>query len=131
MSWDWIDTALPSAKQGTLRMWGQWFGRPYDNFHWAVGCHAFDEGLRFTFSEGEVLTIWQPLHVVLTEAKFEVSEAARVRWEWHWYGAPKVASNLKYLDYMRSGDRAELSSNEDLPISSTMVAIAGPAAELL
>ena len=131
MSWSWIDAALPSAKRGTLRIWGEWFGRPHDNFHSAVSCHAFDDGLRFAFNEDEVLTIWKPQHVVLNEAKFEIAEAVRVRWEWHWYGSPKTVSNLKYLDYMRSGDLVQLNSNADWLVTPKMVTITGPAAELV
>jgi hypothetical protein len=131
MSWDWIDAALPSAKRGTLRIWGQWFGRPYDNLHIPIAYTAFDEGLRFVFNEDEVLTIWKPQFLVLNEAKFEISKAVRVRWEWYWYGGPKTASNLKYLDYAQSVDRAELSSNADYLVSPQMVNISGPAVELV
>lgn len=130
MNWDWIDAALPTTKRGTLRIWGQWFGRPYDNIHIPISYSAFDEGLRFVFNDDEVLTIWKPELVVLTALKFEISNAARVRWEWCWYGSPKTASNLKYLDYSRSADRAEVTSNAH-QADRSWVAITSPAVELV
>ena len=30
---DRISAALPNIKAGSLRIWGEWFGKPYDNFH--------------------------------------------------------------------------------------------------
>jgi hypothetical protein len=131
MNWDWIDAALPTAKQGTLRIWGEWFGRPYDNVHVPISYSTFDEGLRFVFNEDEMLTIWKPELVVMTALKFEVSNAARVRWEWYWYGSPKTASNLKYLDYSRSGERADLTSNAHQADRSQWVTIKSPAVELI
>jgi hypothetical protein len=131
MSWDWIGAALPSAKRGTLRIWGEWFGRPYDNSHVPVGYQAFDEGLRFTFNEDEALTIWAPQRIVLNEAKFEISQAARVKWEWYWYGGPKTPSNLKYLDYVHAAGRVELTSNADYLVSPQVITMSGPAVELV
>lgn len=131
MNWDWIDAALPSTKRGTLRIWGDWFGRPYDNVHTPISYSAFDEGLRFVFDQGEILTIWQPQLVVLNALKFEISDAMRVRWEWYSYGSPKTAPNLKYLNYVRSADRAELTSNADYKVRNQRMVITSPAVELL
>jgi hypothetical protein len=52
-----ITAILPHVKLGTLRFWGEWFGRPFDNGHWLVGCHATDECLRLQFNENEVLAV--------------------------------------------------------------------------
>jgi hypothetical protein len=32
--------ALPNVKSGTLRIWGDWFGRPHDNIHRITGATA-------------------------------------------------------------------------------------------
>ena len=67
MNWDWIDAALPSAKRGTLRVWGDWFGRPYDNIHMPISYSAFDEGLRFVFNEDEVVDVLARLRRALKD----------------------------------------------------------------
>lgn len=131
MESDRIDLALPSAKRGTLRIWGEWFGRPYDNFHRAIRRQAFDEGLRFSFNGNEVLTIWEPRDVVVGEARFEVGDASRVRWEWYLYGCPKAAANLRYLDYVRGEDFVTLVSNAEWRVTPERLSISGPAVELV
>lgn len=69
--------------------------------------------------------------VVLDEAKFEISKAARVRWEWYWYGGPKTPSNLIYLDYAHAAGRLELTSNADYLVSPQVVSVSGPAVEVV
>lgn len=51
---------LASQMRGTLRFWGQWFGRPYDNCHQLAECEAAGDVLRLTFDEGETLCVWSP-----------------------------------------------------------------------
>jgi hypothetical protein len=44
--------------RGTLCVFGDWFGRPHDNWH-SVIAFEFTEGhLRFSFNEGETLDVW-------------------------------------------------------------------------
>jgi hypothetical protein len=57
---DLIKQRLPEIEPGTLRFWGEWFGRPYDNKHKLIGCDAEVELLRLHFNEGEVLSVWSP-----------------------------------------------------------------------
>ena len=50
-----IEQRLPDIEPATLRFWGQWFGRPYDNQHRLITREAQSDQLRLRFSEGEVL----------------------------------------------------------------------------
>jgi len=92
---------LPSLKPGTLRFWGRWFGRPYDNCHYVVGCEAQDEVLRLRFHDAEVLSVWSPVGLDTSQGVLRISDAARVRWEWFYYGRPQIASNLYFLDFVK------------------------------
>jgi hypothetical protein len=56
-----IEQRLPDIEPGTLRFWGEWFGRPYDNQHRLIGCDAESDLLHLRFNEGEVLSIDSPL----------------------------------------------------------------------
>jgi hypothetical protein len=55
-----LNKALPNIKSGTLRFWGEWFGRPYDNMHTLVRCEYAHDVLTLYFNEGEVLSVWNP-----------------------------------------------------------------------
>jgi hypothetical protein len=90
---------LPDVKRGALRFWGDWFGRPFDNGHLLVGCQASDDCLRLRFYEGEVLAVWNPSDVQITETTFRIGSATALRWSWFYYGRPKTPENLYYLDY--------------------------------
>jgi len=53
--------ALPQRnRSGTLRMFGDWFGRPMDNVHNVVGAESGCEQLTLTFNNGETLNVWNP-----------------------------------------------------------------------
>src|SRR5260370_37575386 len=85
--------SISDVKSGSLRIWGQWFGRPMDNWHTLVGCDAEGDLLRFRFNEGENLLVWAPRDVTIDQARFRIPDAHHVRWEWFYYGRPKVTAN--------------------------------------
>jgi hypothetical protein len=88
-----INGRLPHIKTGALCFWGQWFGRPYDNVHRTVACEADGEVLRLRFNEGESLFVWSPRSLKADQRAFRIADAAKVRWEWFYYGRPKTESN--------------------------------------
>lgn len=94
-----IVAALPGIKSGTLRIWGQWFGRPYDNFHTLVSSDATDDCLRLRFDGAEVLAVWNPTGAAITATEFRITAATEVRWTWYYYGRPQIPENLFYIDY--------------------------------
>lgn len=79
---DRIRQALPNVKSGTLRFWGEWFGKPYDNWHQLVRCEAEQNLLRLAFNENETLSVWAPSGLEVNLSTFRISTADRVRWEW-------------------------------------------------
>lgn len=105
--------ALPERQRsGTLRIWGQWFGRPMDNVHVCVSCRAEDARLILDFNEGETLTIWNPCDVAVeNQVTLTFSSATRVRWEWHYYGRPKTPEHRMFIDYVAQDGRIQRSSN--------------------
>jgi hypothetical protein len=93
-----INKHLTAIKSGTLRFWGHWFGRPYDNCHQIVSCTFTGEALKLTFNEGENLQVWNGDKVIVGPSTFQIVTASRVRWEWYYYGRPKTAANLYFQD---------------------------------
>ena len=100
---DAIRGALPDVKRGTLRIWGDWFGRPHDNVHRVVGAAAEGECVTVDFDGGETLTVWRPAGYEIDATRFRILQADRVRWEWMAYGRPPDAGARSFLDYLRHG----------------------------
>ncbi len=92
--------SLPERqKSGTLRIWGQWFGRPMDNVHTCVACHAAESHLVMKFDQGETLTLWNPSEATVVGATLSFASASRVKWEWYYYGRSHAPENLLSLEY--------------------------------
>ena len=108
-----ISTKLPSVLCGTLRFWGEWFGRPYDNRHVVVSCDATDDCLRLHFSEGEVVAVWNPAEVEIDANKFRIGSAKALRWTWYYYGRPQNPENLFYMDYAQENGSVLFRTNWD------------------
>jgi len=105
--------SVPSMKSGTLRFWGDWFGKPYDNQHRVQGCTVEGSALVLRFDGGERLLVFDPRGVEVSEGQFYISDASRVRWEWFYYGRPQTRANLYFMEYTRSGDTISGSTNVD------------------
>lgn len=73
-----IQQQLPSVKTGSLRFWGEWLGRPYDNQHRLLRSEATRDVLHLIFNEDESLRIWAPSGLELDSSTFRVSTAGRV-----------------------------------------------------
>jgi hypothetical protein len=80
-----INNLLPRVKKGTLRFFGEWFGRPYDNVHSIESAEAKDHRLILTLNEKETLSIWNPSSFKINEDEFQIDIASRVFWQWYSY----------------------------------------------
>jgi hypothetical protein len=126
-----IAGALPSLKTGTLRFWGEWFGRPYDNNHKIIGCDARGDLLHIRFDEGESLHLWSPQQSELDHRTFRIQNAARVRWEWFAYGHRKTEQNLYFMDFTRIDERIDAETNIDWYMPSLRPTLLAPAVEIV
>jgi hypothetical protein len=101
-----LSKQLPRVKSGTLRIWGEWFGRPYDNVHTITTAVAQGDTLIISFDQGETLTIESPDKAAFDQNRFQIGIASRVRWEWFYYGRDRLPENRQYLDYALAARRA-------------------------
>lgn len=99
-----IRASLPNVKRGSLRFFGQWFGRPHDNIHSVVGCDTDQDCLILFFNGGEQLRIWSPSNLKVNDTTFRIRTAARVRWEWNYYGRPPSQSNKCFIEFESTKD---------------------------
>ena len=123
-----IQRALPNVKRGTLRFWGNWFGRPYDNIHTLLTCEADQNVLRMSFNEGESLSVWAPSELTLDDSTFQISDAERVLWEWFAYGRARTKENLLFKNFIKTGKTVAVSTNvnrytPDMSTDPTMPAV--------
>jgi len=128
---DRIRQVLPDIKSGTLRFWGNWFGRAYDNYHRVVGSDATGDLLFVRFEEGEILSVWRPRGAVIDNRTFRIRFAKRVRWEWFYYGRPKTADNLYFEDFTRNGLAIVAKTNVDWYSPDLRATILKPSVEIL
>jgi hypothetical protein len=104
---------LAGIKTGSLRSWGNWFGKPYDNIHRIVSCQAVGDILQFRFEDDELLSVLFPEGLEANNSTFLISDAAQVRWEWFYYGRPKVVENRYFLELTKREGRITTQTNWD------------------
>jgi hypothetical protein len=128
---DQVRISLPHVKSGTLRFWGEWFGRPHDNYHRIVGCECEENLLKLHLNEGETLSACSPVGVIVSPTKFKIAKAERVRWEWFYYRRPKVAANLYFEEFVNSPDGIAASTSADWYKAEFGASRSKPAVEIL
>ncbi len=96
---------ISGIKKGTLRFWGEWFGRPMDNYHIIVNIqfNSQDDILVLEFNEGETLKVWNPVNINSDPSEFYIRSATKIRWEWFSYGQSRINKNLYYNQYEKQG----------------------------
>jgi hypothetical protein len=128
---DEIQKALPKISPGTLRFWGVWFGRPYDNAHRIVGSEHDRGVLRLRINEDERLTVCFTAGLTLDSSVFQINDAKRVLWEWFSYVRPKTQENLYFYDFVKTPETVVASSNVDWFTPNMKTDSTLPAAEIL
>lgn len=71
---------------GTMCFYGEWFGRPYDNFHKIIKANYENDCLNIYFSNGEILSVVNPLGITNEENCFKIEKASKVVWQFNPYG---------------------------------------------
>lgn len=62
-----------AKKGGSMRFWGDWFGRPYDNFHVPVSAELDGRVLTIRFGGGERCIIFDPIDIVNEPNDFHIA----------------------------------------------------------
>ncbi|MGH7148751.1 MAG: hypothetical protein ACREKR_06540 [Candidatus Methylomirabilales bacterium] len=126
-----IRALLPGVKRRTLRIWGDWFGRPFDNVHTIVGCAVERDRVTLLMDKGETLTIWNPGSFQIGGDVFIVGSAERVLWEWFPYGQDEDLRGRNHEDYVRGGDIVTVSHKRGFHTIRIDPAGTNPAVEIV
>lgn len=122
---------LGSLPVGSLRVFGDFFGKPYDNAHRVESATATGHDLVLTFDDGERLVISEPEAWEFGPSVLRVERATRVAWTWHLYGRPKVESNLRTIEHWIEGGRVHARIDGDRHLYPFNPSLLHPAAEVL
>lgn len=88
-------------KGGSLRFFGEWFGRPHDNFHRPLSAELSETVLVILFDGGEKCTVYDPFGIVNEPNDLHIERASKIVWEWYYYGKEKTPENLCRRVYER------------------------------
>ncbi|NHN24853.1 hypothetical protein FIA58_004105 [Flavobacterium jejuense] len=102
-------------KGGTFRIYGDWFGKPYDNYH-ELKYAEFDKQLNrltLVFKENERLEIYNPRHIFEASTFLKVVNADRITLTWFYLGKTHVKENQYYLDYKRNNNKIVTQTDVD------------------
>lgn len=118
---------------GSVKFYGDWFGRPMDNCHIITGARAEGDCLTIRFKEDETLKVWDPdgLKIDIKKGKLKISKALRVRWEWFYYGRPQTPENLFFIEYTPGPSDVRVNTDADWDVSKHETSLQEPAVELL
>ena len=87
---------------GSFCFFGSWFGKPLDNWHQLVSYETQDNYILMRFNEEETLEVWKPKGLSF-DGYFMIQDATRVRWEWFYYGRPRLPENRFYIEHLQKG----------------------------
>jgi hypothetical protein len=124
---------IPHVKRGSLVVFGDIFGGRIDNIHTITAANALGEPERLfvEFDEDETLEIWDPGNATISSGEFSISTATKVRWEWFYYGGPKISENRFFIEHTRTNDVVVARTNATWANLAFTPSVARAAVELL
>ena len=127
-----LGDAIPTLHRGSLVVWGDIFGGRIDNVHRAIGVtEVAEDCVCVNFDQGETLRVWEPDGLTATEREFRIDRASRVRWEWFYYGRPRVPANLYFIEFEKCDEDVTASTNIDFYTPNFKPSTQHPAVEIL
>ena len=108
-----ISNLLPRIKSGTLRFYGEWFGRPQDNYHQITKAENKGNKLIIYFRGNEILTIISPEGFHISESEFIIKKSQGIIWQWHNYGTDIIDKNLMTYNYFIDDEKSPIIINPE------------------
>lgn len=84
---------------GNLSFWGEYFGRPHDNFHRIETVRWEKDRILIHFTEGESLYVTDPIGILNNEHEFAIQNATKVLWVRYCYGKERSYENMFVRQY--------------------------------
>jgi hypothetical protein len=125
-----INAIVPNIKAGSLRFFGVWFGKPYDNYHRIIKAEAKDSILLITFNENEVLEVTEPQDCVCSLEEFEIKCAKRVIGKWYYYGRSQTNDDLFSYNFEFNGVNVLMSTDANWCVERQVALSTEPAVKI-
>lgn len=110
------------TKGGTMCFYGEWFGRPYDNYHEIVKVYYENECLTIHFANHERLIIFNPTEITNEENCLKIKEASKVIWQYTPYGSNGVNRYI-YKDCGNGNVLKTVSNHEEIFFPKENIAV--------
>jgi len=113
---------------GSIRVYGDWFGMPYAQFHEieTADYKPLNKELIIRFIGGEVLTISRPKHIFDSTRYMKILNADAIRLEWLSHDEVNQ-KDLNYLYYKKIDQQVNLETNIVALESGTETSLGDPA----
>ena len=92
------------VEKGSLCIWGEWFGRPYDNIHTIESFKWSSTEIVIHFDKGETLYITDPVEIINEKNQLIIGDASKVLFVWYEYGKEQIYDNLYVRQYIKNND---------------------------
>ncbi len=125
-----IERSLSHLKEGTPRIYGDWFGRPGEDRRTVVGATADGHVLTLKLDAGEVIKVWYPTGLECREDGLIISSARRVVIEWTPQGAGPGLQEMYFREYTVHPSGIEARTNVDRYTVRLRPKVGYPAMEL-
>ena len=91
-------------KGGSLCFWGEWFGRPCDNFHVIKSVQWEQNEVVLHFKGEELLYIRNPVGIINEKECLIIQEAAQILWAWYPDDKEHTYKHLYIRQYTKNAD---------------------------
>lgn len=91
------------CKVGSIRIYGDWFGKPYTNHHKITTAEYQEEDKKLTihFDDDERIEVYNPMIIFESTAFLKITHADLVRWSWYAYRKSRTEDNMGQLEYTK------------------------------
>ncbi len=114
---------------GTIRIYGDWFGKPYGNYH-EINSATYDQIeklLTLYFKEGEKLQIYNPKHLFEARTFLKIIQADSIKMTWFYKGSTHSEAKQYYIDYGNENKKITTKTNVDYYKPILDIALGDPA----
>lgn len=116
--------------EGALAVFGDRFGWSGENWHQVTGYETRPAFLKLYFREGETLEVWGPAGLWMDGGKFLIKYAEKVRWEWFYFGRPRLPENRYFREHVVKDRAVTATTNVDWHVPAFAPSLAEPAVTL-
>jgi hypothetical protein len=116
-------------KHGSLRIYGDWFGNPFERKHTITRAKLNQDSniLTLIFSRGEKLEIFNPMHILEASTFLKIIDAERVKLSFYNLESPESEKISFFLDYRKENKKIATNTNVDWYKPKFDVSLSAPA----